>query len=147
MKHYLLIILLLLSMSSVNAQITVNTQFEPYSLEEMLVPYIIAQRAYSDLMTEIDALTEEIVDILSQNIDSQMRNEMNAEYKAIQTVARNLEDTGNLKNARNGYNRVRKSVRQKVVNYNNRIAQERQRVAHEQRQSRAQGQTQQQPMQ
>lgn len=147
MKHYLLIILLLLSMSSVNAQITVNTQFEPYSLEEMLVPYIIAQRAYSDLMTEIDALTEEIVDILSQNIDSQMRNEMNAEYKAIQTVARNLEDTGNLKNARNGYNRVRKSVRQKVVNYNNRIAQERQRVAQEQRQSRAQGQTQQQPMQ
>ena len=123
MKHYLLIILLLFSMSSVNAQITVNTQFEPYSLEEMLVPYIIAQRAYSDLMTEIDALTEEIVDILSQNIDSQMRNEMNAEYKAIQTVARNLEDTGNLKNARNGYNRVRKSVRQKVVNYNNRIAQ------------------------
>ena len=147
MKHYLLIILLLLSMSSVNAQITVNTQFEPYSLEEMLVPYIITQRAYSDLMTEIDALTEEIVDILSQNIDSQMRNEMNAEYKAIQTVARNLEDTGNLKNARNGYNRVRKSVRQKVVNYNNRIAQERQRVAQEQRQSRAQGQTQQQPMQ
>ena len=147
MKHYLLIILLLLSMSSVNAQITVNTRFEPYSLEEMLVPYIIAQRAYSDLMTEIDALTEEIVDILSQNIDSQMRNEMNAEYKAIQTVARNLEDTGNLKNARNGYNRVRKSVRQKVVNYNNRIAQERQRVAQEQRQSRAQGQTQQQPMQ
>ena len=147
MKHYLLIILLLFSMSSVNAQITVNTQFEPYSLEEMLVPYIIAQRAYSDLMTEIDALTEEIVDILSQNIDSQMRNEMNAEYKAIQTVARNLEDTGNLKNARNGYNRVRKSVRQKVVNYNNRIAQERQRVAQEQQQSRAQGQTQQQPMQ
>ena len=147
MKHYLLIILLLFSMSSVNAQITVNTQFEPYSLEEMLGPYIIAQRAYSDLMTEIDALTEEIVDILSQNIDSQMRNEMNAEYKAIQTVARNLEDTGNLKNARNGYNRVRKSVRQKVVNYNNRIAQERQRVAQEQRQSRAQGQTQQQPMQ
>lgn len=147
MKHYLLIILLLFSMSSVNAQITVNTQFEPYSLEEMLVPYIIAQRAYSDLMTEIDALTEEIVDILSQNIDSQMRNEMNAEYKAIQTVARNLEDTGNLKNARNGYNRVRKSVRQKVVNYNNRIAQERQRVAQEQWQSRVQGQTQQQPMQ
>lgn len=144
-RLFSIIILIVLSAVSISAQVVIGSQFKPFTYEEMVIPLIRAQQAYNEMMGAIDELTEYIMNILASDIDSQMRNEMNAEYKAIQAVAMNLVNTGNLNNARSGYNRVRSSVRQKVVNYNNRIAQARQRAAQEQSQSRAHAQTQQQP--
>ena len=142
-RLFSIIILIILNVASISAQIVIGSKFKPFTFEEMAIPLIRAQQAYNEMMGAIDELTEYIMNILASDIDSQMRNEMNAEYKAIQTVAKNLENTGNLNNARSGYNRVRNNVRQKIVNYNNRIAQARQRAAQEQSQSRAQAQTQQ----
>ena len=144
-RLFSIIILIVLSAVSISAQVVIGSQFKPFTYEEMVIPLIRAQQAYNEMMGAIDELTEYIMNILASDIDSQMRNEMNAEYEAIQAVAMNLVNTGNLNNARSGYNRVRSSVRQKVVNYNNRIAQARQRAAQEQSQSRAHAQTQQQP--
>lgn len=145
MKRLFSIILIVLSATNISAQVVIGSKFKSITFEEMAIPLIRAQQAYNEMMYSIDELTEYIMNILASDIDSQMRYEMNAEYKAIQAVAKNLEDTGNLNNARIEYNRVRNSVRQKVVNYNNRIAQARQRAA--QAQIRAQAQAQQQPKQ
>ena len=146
-RLFSIIILIVLSAASISAQIVIGSKFKPFTFEELSRPLMMAQQAYNETMGAIDELTEYIMNILASDIDTQMRNEMNVEYKAIQSVAKNLEDTGNLSNARSGYNRIKNSVRQKVVNYNNRIAQARQRAAQEQSQPRVQASTQQQPKQ
>lgn len=143
-RLFFIIILIVLSAASISAQVVIGSKYKPFTFKEMVTPLIIAQQSYNETMDAIDNLTKYIMDILASDIDTQMRNEMNAEFKTIQAVTKNLEDTGNLNNARSGYNSVRNSVRQKVVNYNNRIAQARQRAAQQQSQSRAQVQTQQQ---
>lgn len=140
-----LVILMMLSASNIHAQVTINSKFKGFTYDELMIPIIMAQKAYDETMGAINELTEYIMTILASDIDTQMRNEMNTEFKAIQSVAKNLEYSGNINDARNGYNRIRNRVRQKVVNYNNRIAQARQRAAQEQSQAMAQSQVPQQP--
>ena len=139
-RLFSIIILIILNVASISAQIVIGSKFKPFTFEEMAIPLIRAQQAYNEMMGDIDELTEYIMNILASDIDSQMRNEMNAEYKTIQTVAKYLEDTGDIKYVRSRYNMIINSVRQKVVNYNNRIAQARQKAVQEQSQSRAQPQ-------
>lgn len=137
-RIFSIIILFVLSAASIRAQVVISSRFKPFTYEEMVAPLVIAQQAYNEVMSAIDDLTEYIMDILASDIDTQLRNEINVEYKAILDVSKKLENTGNLNNARSEYNRIRNSVRQKVVNYYNRIAQARQSAAQEQNPPRTQ---------
>lgn len=117
--------------TTAHAQVVIGSKFKAFTYDELVGPLLAYQQEYNKISDAIDALSEYIIDILSQDIDSDMRNEMNNEYKKLQSVADNLSKNGNLSNARLGYNNVLKSVRQRVINYNNKVAKERQRVAEE----------------
>lgn len=119
--------------AEVSAQVTIHSKFKAYTLEEMLEPYLIYQQAYNKVMSSIDDLMEYIMEILGQEISSEMREDMNRQYKILSNVAENLSKTGDLALARSGYNTVLKNVRQRVVTYNNQVAKERQRIEAERR--------------
>lgn len=131
----LILVTVLLYASKISAQITIESVYRPYTYEEYLAPLLRLEQAYNETMNAIDALTEYIMDILNQNIDAQMRTEMNVLFNEILNISENLEKTGDFNNARKGYNRIKNSVRQKVVNYNNRITQARQNAMQEQNRS------------
>ena len=127
LKIYTSVLFILCTYHLLSAQVTINSRFRAFSYEEMVRPLEAMERAYNDIENSINELTEYIIYVLSQNIDEQMREEMNIEYESIRTIYSHLRENGNIQYARHAYNRIRERVQNKVVSYNNRIAHENQR--------------------
>lgn len=130
-KARTILLCVILHFTTAHAQVVIGSRFQPFTYDELVRPLIAQQQEYNKISNSLDALSEYIIDILSQDIDRDMRSSMNYEYNKLQSIAKNLSENGDLSSARAGYNNVLKSVRQKVVNYNNKVAKERQKAAEE----------------
>lgn len=102
-----------------------SSKFNAMSLEEMLIPALVATQAYNEMVTQINELSDYVMGILAKDVDAEMRSKMNAEYKRIQTLSKNLEANGLSQSIRTEYNAIVSRVKNEVVNYNNRVAAER----------------------
>lgn len=136
------ITMLLLSVTTLvtNAQnynITSGATFKPFSFSELMAPVLMAQQAYNNTMSSINDLYDDISEILGRDIDNQLRQELNRELKLLDEVADNLSKTGQIANARNRCNTIRRNVQKEIANYNGRVAQERERQAKQEAEERA----------
>lgn len=98
-------------------------KFKPLSYDELAAPLIAAQQAFDEMSNKIDVLSEVLINILSQNIDDELRRQINSEYKKLNEVSNQLYKNGDVRYARYNYNTIYKNVNQQIVNYNNRVAQ------------------------
>lgn len=95
------------------------------TIEEILAPVVAATNAHNQLRAEMEALQEYLMEILSRDIDSQMRSSINEEYKRLNSQIKILDEQGYSSTLRSMFNACKQRVKQKVVDYNNRIAQQR----------------------
>jgi S1-C subfamily serine protease len=99
-------------------------------------PMAQLQLEFNRTMAAINDLYDYITDVLGHEIDSQLRQEMNAELKNLDKVAKNLTETGEIAKARTGYNNIFRAVQTDVANYNNRLALQIERRAKEEAEQR-----------
>lgn len=135
-KKYVAICAFLFFGGTICAQV-IGSKFRAFSYGELMAPVLQAQQAYNETMTSINDLYDEIVAVLEHDMDTQLRQELNQELKLLDDVAKKLSETGNIGNARNGCNTIRRNVQKKIANYNNRVAQERERRARQEAEERA----------
>lgn len=124
LKPLVVILLALFCMES-HAQYVTGSQYNSYSLEELLVPFIIYKQALDQYKSEIDTVVDYISDILSQNIDSQMRELMTRRYNQAIKISEKLNSGGLTNTLRTELSTLTRNVKSDVVAYNNRIARER----------------------
>lgn len=135
-KKYVAIFAFLFLGGTICAQV-IGSKFRAFSYGELMAPLLQAQQAYNETMTSINDLYDEIVEVLGHDMDTQLRQELNQELKLLDDVAKKLSETGNIGNARNGCNTIRRNVQKEIANYNNRVAQERERRARQEAEERA----------
>ncbi len=131
MKKLLLILCFALMCIGARAQFVIGSTYKARSFDDIVEPYLIYQEAYNKFDAEVSQLIKYISDILGQDIDSQMRALMNAEYKKAQSISAELHSRGLSKELRARYNTVTSKVQSEVVAYNNRVAQAREAAARE----------------
>lgn len=130
--HQILWCTLLLISSNMNGQITSGSHFKAQSFEDMIGPYLMATQEYRKIEADIGALVEYVSEILSQDIDTEMRAKMNNEYKKLNELAEELSNNG-IRGIRDKYNTIHRRVKSEVVNYNNRVAEAREKAEREAR--------------
>lgn len=142
MKRVCLLILLLSQSLYLCAQITTRSTYNPLTIEEILAPVVAATNAHNQLRAEMEALQEYLMEILSRDIDSQMRSSINEEYKRLNSQIKILDEQGYSSTLRSMFNACKQRVKQKVVDYNNRIAQQREveRIKRQQQEEKRQAQ-------
>ena len=136
-KRCVVFFALLCLCETVFPQIRVSSGFTPFTFDEMVQPYLILQQAQNQIAGSINELYDYIVDVLGHDIDEQLRQEMNQNLRLLENVADNFSKTGHVGDARNGYNTIYRNVQKEIANYNNRIAQERERRARQEAERRA----------
>lgn len=99
----------------------VRSQYQGISLQERMAVMGAMKNAYDQMENDFNSLLSYISEILSQNIDAEMRELMTREYKAVSTLQGNFHQYG-LANIRPAFNEMRSRIQREVVDYNNRIA-------------------------
>lgn len=99
----------------------VRSQYQGISLQERMAAMGAMKNAYDQMENDFNSLLSYISEILSQNIDAEMRELMTREYKAVSTLQSNFHQYG-LANIRPAFNEMRSRIQREVVDYNNRIA-------------------------
>lgn len=112
------IIFLLNGMHISNAQV-----FQGFTYEELVRPIQDRQRAHNQAVNAINELYDYIADVLGHDIDSQLRQEMNAELKILEGIAKQLSQNGISAGINNSINASYRRVQKSIADYNNRVAQ------------------------
>ena len=128
LKKYLAFFAFLLINGTTYPQ-AITSKYRGFTFDEMMEPLLIMQQANNQITNSINSLYDYIVDVLGHDIDNQLRQELNQELKHLDNVAKKLYETGHIGNARNSYQIIRRNVQKEIANYNNRMAQERERRA------------------
>lgn len=136
-KKYVVIFTFILHGGITFAQIVMSPNYKAPTLEERLRPIIEYEQTYNQTINSINSLYDFIVDVLGHDIDDQLRQEMNKELKLLDKATENLSKTGDVGNARKDYSLIRRNVQKEIANYNNRVAQERERLAKQEAEKRA----------
>lgn len=108
--------------------------FRPLTYEDYVRPLLEMQRAHNQAMSAINELSAYVVDVLGHDIDSQLRQEMNAELKRIDELAKQLSSNGYNTAINNGINTIIRDIQKDIANYNNRAAESRSKAAQEEAQ-------------
>lgn len=123
-----------------SAQIVFGSKFKGFSYDEMITPLLQQQQAYNQAMELIDNLYRFITNALGSDIDNQLRQEMNHELSLLGEVANHLYETGDIRSARINCSIIHQNVMKEMANYNNRVAQERERQSQQEAEERAKAQ-------
>ncbi len=119
-------ILLFHSAYATNAQV-----FQGFTYEELVRPIQEMQRAHNQAANAINELYAYIADVLGHDIDSQLRQEMNAELKTLDAIAKQLSQNGISASINNSINASYRRVQKSIADYNNRVAKHNEQTARE----------------
>ena len=108
-----------------HAQFVVGSRYKAQTFDEMAAPLLMYKQAFDQFNGEVNSMVDYISDILSQNIDSQMRDLMTKRYNQAINISKKLNSNGFSQNLRTEFSTLTRNVKSDVVAYNNRIAKER----------------------
>lgn len=123
-KAIILVILMFCCLES-HAQFVVGSRYKAQTFDEMAAPLLMYKQAFDQFNGEVNSMVDYISDILSQNIDSQMRDLMTKRYNQAINISKKLNSNGFSQNLRTEFSTLTRNVKSDVVAYNNRIAKER----------------------
>ena len=133
MRKNFVYFLLLLTLP-MQAQYTIDSHFKPFSLDELLKPVLIYQNAYDNAQSKIFELSDRITSILSQNVDSTLRNELNKELNSLNRIQETLSNSGLNPSINSNLNQIQLNINKHIISYSERIQKEEQeekRIAEE----------------
>ena len=93
MKRFLLLLCILCTLN-VSAQITITSKYQPTDYSELTKALDDYWDRYDNFEKEIERVSNHIVNLLSQNIDKQMSEFLNAKHKETSNVAIELSQNG-----------------------------------------------------
>lgn len=121
MKRFLLLLCILCTLN-VSAQITITSKYQPTDYSELTKALDDYWDRYDNFEKEIERVSNHIVNLLSQNIDKQMREFLNAKHKETSNVAIELSQNGLTSAVKNKLSTIKRDIQTEIINYNNRVA-------------------------
>lgn len=125
MKKRLLLLGLLATLF--NGLLYSQARFDPFTFEELIAPVLAAQRLHESVQAKVDALTEDVMELLGKNIDETLRNQLTSDYQRLERLNKNLNSNGVSAQIVSEFNGIKSSINSHIVSYNNRVAEAKKR--------------------
>lgn len=108
-----------------------GSHYQPMTYEEMVRPILELQKAHNQAENAINELYSYVSDVLGHEIDGQLRQEMNSELKTLESIAKQLSQSGYSASINSSINASYRRIQQSIADYNNRVAKYKEQVEKE----------------
>ena len=105
--------------------------YTPMSYDDYSAPLRDYQRAFNRAANQIQSIESTIMGALANDIDEELRSQLNYDYKRLNSISQKLNRNGLYADVWTEISNVRSSVNSHINQYNNRVAAERRRQAQE----------------
>ena len=121
-RFIILIISICISLSASSQRYFSPTpKYKAQSLQDLLAPLEIYRSQYERTYSTINVLKKYIVDCLREDIDDELRRELNSVYQNLENIESNLERFGLSQGIYDGINYSKNHIQRCIKDYNNRV--------------------------